>query len=44
MAKEQEKEQLYIPKSDVQAGPGLVPLDEALIEQQNPLQAFNVED
>jgi hypothetical protein len=44
MAKNNEKEQLYIPKSDLQPGPGLVPLDEALIEQHDPLKAFNEEN
>lgn len=44
MTRNKKEEKLLIPKSDVQAGPGLVPLDEALKELQEPLKAFNVED
>lgn len=39
-----ENEKLVIPKSDLQAGPGLIPLKDLLDDLQDPLSAFNEGD
>lgn len=40
----EQEEKLVIPKSDTEAGPGLIQLEEGLHEETNPLLTFNEHD
>ncbi|WP_274377436.1 hypothetical protein [Desulforamulus ferrireducens] len=44
MSKSNNPKELVIPKSDTQAGPGLLNLEEAVREETDPLASFNEAD